>query len=292
MTPSNLCVAVLGTGALGTAVGQRLLGLGFNLRLFNRTPAKAALLTEAGGSAFPTAAEAIKGADYVLTLVTDARALRAVLFEAARARDCDWHARAFIDLGTHSPRDLAAIALDSANIGINLIEAPVTGSVHDALSGTLNFLVGGDVATVQEVRPFLETIGRAVYYFGPVGSGNTAKLALNLLVAAMAFGMGESIAMLRAAGLDNSLFLDALAHSPLSSPFYERLGHRYLQHDVATRFSLMNLEKDVIQARDRAAELGLRPVLASAMADALRALEPDVKQKDYSTLITALCNES
>ena len=279
-------IGLIGAGALGSAVARRLTDLNLKVRVFNRSPEKLIPLIRLGVAPCATALAATETAAILLTAVTDSAALDAVLFGAdgALARR-PRRQLTVIDIGTHAPAQLTALAEKVTGLGMNFVEAPVTGSVHDAVNGTLNFLVGGDAATVDLVRPFLETMGRNVYHMGPAGAGNTAKLAMNLLVAAMAFGMRESVAMLQASKLDPAKFFDALAGSGLRSPLYQRIGQRYLDGDFDARFSLSNLEKDIASARDRSAELGCPLPMAALMASLVKTIDPDIKAKDYSVLL-------
>lgn len=280
-------VALVGTGVLGSAVGRRLLALGIPLTVYNRTPDKALALGREGAVVAASPRAAAERADLVLTVVTETAALRQVLegpggILAAPGRPL------IIDLGTHDPARITALAAGLRETGSRLLEAPVTGSVHDAAHGTLNFLVGGEAADVAATRPFLETLGRQVFHLGPVGSGNTAKLALNLLVGVMTLGLGEALALLRAAGVPAAPFIEALDGSGLASPLYRRVGERYLAADHAPRFSLANLEKDIAFVRHHAHRLGLDPRAASLVAELVADVDPATKARDYSALVAWL----
>ncbi|MBV8049064.1 MAG: NAD(P)-dependent oxidoreductase [Paludibacterium sp.] len=281
-------VALIGCGAMGAALGQRLLARGWRLRVYNRSVGKTQPLSAAGASVHDSPRSAIDGAHWVLSVLTDSAALRAVLMGAEGVLAAPARGRCLIDLGTHFPAELVPLAAEAASRGWPLVEAPVTGSVHDASHGTLNFLVGGAAADVAWARPMLEALGRALFHLGPVGAGNTAKLALNLLVGLMAGGLGEAIALLRAHGLDVARFLVALDGSGLASPLYRRLGQRYLDGDHAPRFSLANLEKDLGWARRHAEASGLAPRLAPVLCDLLAQLPAEAKPLDYSALIRHL----
>ena len=123
---------------------------------------------------------------------------------------------------------------------------------------------------------------KIVRILGPVGTGNTAKLAMNLLVATMAWGLAESTAILETAQLDVAAFLDALAASGLASPLYQRLGERYLHGDFAPRFSLDNLEKDVSAICELSNRLGLQGRQSALLSDILAGVDPGLKSRDYS----------
>ncbi|AXE35910.1 NAD(P)-dependent oxidoreductase [Chromobacterium phragmitis] len=281
-------LALIGCGAMGTALGLRMLAQGWTLRVYNRSPERTRPLEAAGASAYRTPAEAASGADWVATVVTDSEALRGLLFSDGGIASAPALGRRLVDLGTHRPDRLADLGAESASRGWPLVEAPMTGSVHDASHGTLHFLVGGEEADVEWASPLLWALGRGVHHLGGLGAGNTAKLALNLLVGAMAGGLGEAVALLRARGLAVDSFLDALDGSGLASPLYRRLGQRYLDGDHAPRFSLGNLEKDLRWEWEHAERSGLKPRLAPALCQLLESLPQADKLRDYSWLITQL----
>ena len=279
-------VGILGTGVMGSTVGMRLLETGWSVTAYNRTHAKTDALAAAGARIVDTPYEIMQGSDVVLALLTNSHALDGLLFgpDGALARSTVRHL--IIDLATNDPVAVARTAERVQSAGSDFLEAPVTGSVHDASRGTLSFLCGGGQDTYERARPLLEQIGNRAFFMGSIGAGASAKLALNLLVGIMAEALGESIAMLEAERIDIGSFLQALDVSGLASPLYQRLGKRYVDNDFEARFSLKNLEKDMECFRDRTATLGLQPVLANAMVRHLRVMQPAAKKRDYSFLIT------
>lgn len=280
-------VAVLGAGVLGSAVVRRLVELGVHVRLYNRDRNKAQALQGPQVVVCDSPAGAVDGADLSLAVLTDTEALRQVV-ESPQGVLAGPRLPCFtlIDLSTHGPATLMPLVERWSGQGLAYVEAPVTGSVHDALHGRLNFLVGGAVAHVEATRPFLERLGHRAYHLGPIGSGSTAKLALNLLVGTMAWGLAEATAMLEAAQLDVEAFHDALASSGLASPLYQRLGQRYMSRDFQPRFSLANLEKDVVLINAEAHRLGLPGRQARLLGKVLAELSPETKAHDYSILVT------
>lgn len=284
-----MTVALLGAGALGTAIGLRLLERGVAVRAYNRHQERLTALLEKGATRHATPHDAAIGAEHVLCVLTDTQASENVLFGAGGVLETGpatlTSLRTIIDLGTHDPLALAELATRVECAGVCFVEAPVTGSTHDATHGTLNFLVGGTHEAVTAARPILSEIGRDVFHLGAVGAGSAAKLAMNQLVGTMAFALGESLAMLEARRLDVSMFLAALHGSGLTSPLYQRLGQRYLAQDFTPRFSLGNLGKDLNLARQLADQLGCTATLASGISDFIQQLDPSDQQQDYSLLV-------
>lgn len=278
-------IALIGCGAMGTPIGHRLIGLGYRLNVYNRSSGKTASLVSAGAQASATPLEAASSCDVIVSAVTDDAAVEDVLFSRFGALSAPGPARMVIELGTHCPLAVTRIAAQAAAQGVGFIEAPMTGSVHDARQGTLGFLVGASPENLELARPLLADMGKEVFHFGLPGTGNQAKLALNLLVGVMAHGLGEAIALLNAQQLSVPTFLAALDGSGLASPLYRRIGERHLQGDTVARFSLANLEKDMLLVRDRAQALGVSHAAASAVIGPLQDMDERVKQRDYSALI-------
>lgn len=286
---SRMTVALLGAGALGTAIGLRLLERGVTVRAYNRSQQRLAELLGRGATPHATPHDAAAGAEHVLCVLTDTQASENVLFGVGGVLEGGPtslpNLRTVIDLGTHEPTALTGLATRVEAREVSFVEAPVTGSTHDATHGTLNFLVGGSDDAVTAARPILAEIGRDVFHLGTVGAGSAAKLAMNQLVGTMAFALGESLAMLEARELDVPMFLSALRGSGLSSPLYQRLGQRYLTQDFTPRFSLGNLGKDLGLARRLAGQLGCTATLASGISAFIEQLDPSDHQQDYSLLV-------
>ena len=278
-------VALIGCGVMGTAIGHRLSALGYPLNVYNRTCAKTDTLVKLGATAKQTPQQAAQYADIVLTVVTDDVALNAVLLEPQGVLNNDYTVPLVIDFGTHNPIALSEIAYKVKEHKTLFVEAPLTGSVHDATQGTLSFLVGAEENALSLAKPFLEKLGQTVFHFGLPGSGSIAKLAMNLLIGAMTQGLSEAIAMLNAAHLNIADFLKALNNSGLSSPLYNLIGQRYLENDFAARFSLANLERDVTLARQHAHTLSINSLIASTLAKSFKAIDTQYKNLDYSALI-------
>lgn len=278
-------VAIIGTGIMGSALGHRLLDLGYPLDVFNRTGGKALPLEARGARVHPTPRRAAEDASIVLTAVTDAEALSAVLFGSDGIAATPAAGRLLIDVGTNDPVALSRHAAEAAAAGWRFVEAPMTGSVHDAQNGTLRFLVGATDADFVEAEPFLCRLGAAALHLGPVGRGSVAKLALNLLVGVMAKSLAEAVAVLNAARIDVAAFLTALDGSGLASPLYRRIGDRYLAGDFTARFSIANLQKDVHLLHRHATGAGLALPLCAALRDALEGIEEADRGRDYSRLL-------
>ncbi|MEU5939633.1 NAD(P)-binding domain-containing protein [Micromonospora sp. NPDC047548] len=204
-------IALLGTGTMGTAVGRRLLATGQRLTVWNRTPARTGSLVAAGARAAATPAEAVREADVVITMLTDATAVRAVLCGAdAAVLRPGTHLVEMSTIGPRAVRELAGLL----PAGVPLVDAPVAGSAGAAEAGRLVVLAGGEEAAVDRVAPVLERLGTVRRCGGP-GSGAALKLVLNTALVTAVTAVADALAVAGAVGADRRTAVEALATGPL-----------------------------------------------------------------------------
>ncbi|MFJ6194804.1 NAD(P)-dependent oxidoreductase [Micromonospora sp. NPDC092111] len=206
-------IALLGTGTMGTAIGRRLLATGQRLTVWNRTPARAGPLVAAGARAAATPAEAVRDADVVITMLSDAHAVRRVLFgtdPAATPLRPGTHLVEMSTIGPPAVRELAELL----PAGVRLVDAPVAGGAGAAEQGRLLVLAGGPEAAVDRVAPLLELLG-TVRRCGPAGSGAALKLVLNVALVTAVTAVADTLAVAEAVGVDRRTTVEALATGPL-----------------------------------------------------------------------------
>lgn len=238
-------VALLGTGLLGQAVAERLHATGHILSVYNRSPEKTIALRQRGIGIAPNAAAALTTADVVLLLLSDAMAIRAVLFDPATSRAID--GRTIIQMGTIGPSESCSIQQEIERLGGRYMEAPVLGSIAEAKAGTLLIMVGASPEHYAEWAPLLHALGSDVRLIGSVGKAAVLKLALNQLIAAEMAAFALSLGLVRQGGVDVEHFMTVLRKSALYAPMYDkklpRLAERnYEQPNFSTRHLLKDVE--------------------------------------------------
>ncbi|MEV0171255.1 NAD(P)-dependent oxidoreductase [Streptomyces sp. NPDC050803] len=201
-------IAFLGLGHMGAPMARRLLAAGHPLTVWNRTAAKAGPLVAEGASAAASPADAVRGADVVITMLAGPDALAAVADEAVPALRPGAHWIEMSTVGPDAVRDLAARLATT----VNLVDAPVMGSTDRAATGELRILAGGDTDAVREV---LARLGEVVPA-GGLGSGAALKLVVNAAVIGGVALVAESLRLADALGLDDAVARRALADSPLA----------------------------------------------------------------------------
>ena len=202
----------IGIGKMGAAMAARLLAAGYRLSVFNRTRAKLRVLGEAGAEIAASPAEVAARADIVFLCLSDGDAVEAVVFGEAGVAAGGGAGKLLVDCSSISPaatRRMAERLQDLA--GMHWVDAPVSGGVEGARRGTLIFVLGGEPAPLERVRPLLDVLGKQATRLGPVGSGQAAKLCNQAIVSANLAAIAEAIGLARAAGVGAERLPRALA---------------------------------------------------------------------------------
>jgi 3-hydroxyisobutyrate dehydrogenase-like beta-hydroxyacid dehydrogenase len=240
-------VSVVGLGRMGRAMAVRLHERGLEVAVHNRTRERAeALAGEIGAEVADTAREAAAAAPFVLTCLADDAALRTVCEgdEGLLAGiDAD---TVLLETSTVAPATMEWLAESVQPTGATVLDAPVSGSVTSVQSGTLVFLVGGDAAAVDRVRPVLDALSREVILLGDVGAGAATKLAVNAVVHALNVSLSEALVLTERAGVPREAAYDAIAASAAGAPFVGYKRGAFLDPEATpAAFALDLVAKDL-----------------------------------------------
>jgi 3-hydroxyisobutyrate dehydrogenase len=189
-------VGVAGLGAMGAAIAARLIEVGHQVTVWNRTADKAKPLAEAGAKVASSPAEVAAASEVVITILTDGKAIEDVYNGANGLLSGDVKGKLFIEMSTVAPKVETDLAPKVRGKGAALVECPVGGSTAPARKGELLGLMGAEQADADRARPVLEQLCRKIEHCGPVGAGAAIKLSINLplMVAWQAYGEAFSIA--------------------------------------------------------------------------------------------------
>jgi 3-hydroxyisobutyrate dehydrogenase len=278
-------VAVLGLGAMGHAIAARLLGAGHELSVWNRTPGRDEELVAGGARRAGSAAEAVRNAEVVITMLTDPPALEAVLFGPDGAAQAIPESATLIDMSTVGPTEIASVAERVAPVAV--IDAPVLGSVPSVESGTLVILVGGDRAVFDRHSELLALLGTPIY-LGPSGSGALLKLVNNAASTATLVALGELLALTDRFGVGTDVVLQSLEAGPLAS-LIERWRPRLKGESQSSYFRLALARKDLAIAFDEAEREGTELAVAeTAAARCDEAIEDGLGDEDFGAIVPFL----
>lgn len=255
-------VALLGTGIMGAGMATNIAKAGIPLRVWNRSREKAEPLAEVGATVASTPAEAVRGADIVVTMLFDADSVAATMEQAREglAAGTIWVQQSTV--GVEGADRLGLLAQD---LGVVYVDAPVLGTRKPAEDGALVVLASGPPEAKGQVAPVFDAIGSRTSWLGPAGAGSRLKLAANAWVLIVVEGIAESLALTRAFGLDPQVFLDAVAGGAMDAPYVQLKGSSMLKGDFAPAFGLASATKDadLIVDAARASDLELAVVEAA-----------------------------
>jgi len=206
-------IGVAGIGNMGSNIGARLMEVGHTLTVWNRTAEKTKPLAAAGAGVAKTPAELTSAVEVVISLLIDSAAIEAVYHGPLGLLAGDTKGKLFIEMSTVPPQAQVALADKVRASGAAFVECPVGGSVIPARAGKLLGLMGAEPADATRARPILEQMCRRVMHAGPVGSGETLKLAVNLPLMIYWQALGEQLALCRPLKIDPAELLDFLAET-------------------------------------------------------------------------------
>jgi 3-hydroxyisobutyrate dehydrogenase len=247
-------VAVLGIGAMGHAMATSMLRAGIPTIVWNRSPAPTRDLAELGADVAETPADAARRAAIVITMVTDTDAVIAIARDqgmlAALAPGAVWAQMSTIGV-TGIERVAAMVAAERPEV--TLLDAPVSGSWEPAERGQLTIFASGPEAARPRVASLFDALGHRTIWVGAVGAGSRLKLVNNTLVAFAAEGVANAAALAGRLGLKTETVIQALAGSPLVSPWQVAKLQRIATGEFSAQFALSLALKDVrlaLQAAD------------------------------------------
>lgn len=203
-------IAFVGLGQMGRPMSGHLAKAGHAIRAFDASAETlATVAAEIGATACASAAEAAKGADILITMLPDGKAVRAVLVDAGAAAALP-RTSVVIDMSSSDPVGTRTLGADLAAQGQTLIDAPVSGGVTRAKTAQLSIMAGGDAAVIESMRPLLEVMGNRIFLTGPLGSGHAMKALNNYVSAAGLAAVCEALVVGRAFGLDPAAMNEVL----------------------------------------------------------------------------------
>jgi 3-hydroxyisobutyrate dehydrogenase/2-hydroxy-3-oxopropionate reductase len=236
----------LGLGIMGYPMARHLLAAGHRVALWSHTASKASELAAHGdGLACATPREVAGNADIIFLCVGDTDMSAKVtlgengLIEGLRP------GAVVADCSTVAPSYARRAAATLAEKGAHFLDAPVTGSKPGAEGATLTFMVGGDKAVYEKVKPFMELMGKRFYYCGATGLGLHAKLSQNLILSNLLQAFNEGMVLATKAGVDPELMLDILDNSAARSGLVSFKAPYVFRRDFSTNFSTRWMHKDI-----------------------------------------------
>ncbi|MFF8312765.1 NAD(P)-dependent oxidoreductase [Streptomyces lydicus] len=272
-TSSPLSVAVLGTGIMGAAMARNLARAGLDVRVWNRTRARAEPLAADGARVTDTPAQAVDGAAVVLTMLLDGDAVLAAMRQAAPslAAGALW-----IQSSTVGTEGFAPLVRLAGEHRLRFVDAPVLGTKEPAEKGELTVLAAGPQDVRERAGQVFDIIGSRTQWIGEdaeSGAASRLKLVVNTWVLTVISGTGEVLGLAEGLGVDPRDFLSAVSGGALDLPYLRLKSETILSGNYPPSFTVSAARKDSRLITEAAREAGVRVDLATAAAERFRRAE-------------------
>jgi 3-hydroxyisobutyrate dehydrogenase-like beta-hydroxyacid dehydrogenase len=291
-----MTVAVLGLGAMGTAIARRLAEAGIDLVVYNRSPGPAREFGERGVRVVNSPREAAGEAQLVITMLSDGAAVEAVLlgYDGVLSRDGAAGAPStVVDMSTIDVPTSRRVAARAEETGVAYLRAPVSGNPGVVVAGNLTILASGDQEAFEASRRVLEAIGPTVFYLGDGEQARVMKLALNLMVGGTTQLLAEALVMGEGNGLERAQMLEVMGASAVGSPLVKYKSAALAADDYSPTFSTTGMHKDLRLAVECANGAGVPvPVTATVLQLLQACIGSGMGGLDFAVLVARLQREA
>ncbi|MBS1844721.1 MAG: NAD(P)-dependent oxidoreductase [Actinobacteria bacterium] len=263
-------VAFVGIGRMGLPMAGNVLRAGHDLTVFNRTASRCDPLRDDGATVSTTAAEVVRDAEVLVTMLADPAAVEDLLESEEGILADAPEGLVWLEMSTVGPTAARRFHDRAADAGVKMLDAPVSGSTAVAEAAALVSMVGGDAAALERARPVLEAMTKAHFHLGPSGAGAAMKLGVNVIIAANAVAISEALVMAEDADIDRAAAYDVIAAGAVASPFVDYKRGAFLDPDgTPPAFALDLMRKDLKLALEQG-EAARTPLFgATASAEAM-----------------------
>ena len=280
----------LGLGLMGYPMARNLLRAGHEVAVWSHTAGKARKLAADEKARFcETPMEVAENADCIFLCVGDTEMSKEVLLGPSGIIAGVRSGSVVADCSTVSPSESRKIGSALQKKGVAFLDAPMTGSTPGAEKGNLTFMIGGDRAVFESIKPYLEPMGKKLYYCGGPGMGLQAKLTQNLILGNILMAFNEGMVLATKGGVDPKLMLEILDNSAAKSGLIAYKAPFVFNRDFTTNFSVKWMDKDIGLVLDSGKELGV-PLLLTALTRQLyqTAIAAGLGDDDFCSTIKVL----
>jgi 2-hydroxy-3-oxopropionate reductase len=282
-------VGIVGLGFMGQAFTANLLRAGFTLRGFDLDKRRMDEFKNQGGIPVSAAAEAARGARWVLTSLPNSAIVREAVLSPGGVAEGAERGLLVADASTSRPEDSISLGEELARRGIRFLDASVSGTSTMAWKKDLVVIAGGSTEDFEAGRPLFDGFAKRAYHMGPVGSGALAKLILNLVLACNRLGLAEGLVLGMKARMNMESLLAALKDGAAGSKTMDQKGERMIKGDYTPESHLTTSYKDVALMLEQGRRLGAPMFLTSVFAQVVQmGIENGFAQSDPACIVEIL----
>lgn len=278
-------VAVLGTGYMGAPMARNIADAGHTVRVWNRSRARAEPLADAGATVADTPAEAVDGADIVITMLSDGPVVAEVIDAAAGRLGADV---VWLQMSTVGDAWSGTLAARATDLGVTYVDAPVLGTKKPAEDGSLVVLAAGADDVRDRVAPIFDAVGSRTLWLDGVGRASRLKLVINAWIAALTAALAESVALAEHLDVDPRQFLDAIDGGAVGAPYAQIKGPMMIAGEYPTSFPVRLAHKDVGLVLDAAGDTLPLRVAEAVAAQFSAAIDAGAGEDDMAAVRRAL----
>ncbi|MBM7693629.1 3-hydroxyisobutyrate dehydrogenase/glyoxylate/succinic semialdehyde reductase [Peribacillus deserti] len=238
-------IGFIGLGIMGSRMANNLLKNGYKVILYNRSKAKADPLLKEGAIWADSPRQVAQQADIIFTMLANPQVVESAALGKDGFLDEFPEGRLWVDCSTVDPSFTRKMAEEASRRHIRFLDAPVAGSKIPAEKGELVFLVGGNKEDLEEARPMMELMGKAIQHQGENGKGSSMKLVVNLMLAQSMAAFSEALTLGESMGLDKETVMNTLLGGVTAAPFLNSKRDKLLYGDYGAEFPLEHLQKDL-----------------------------------------------
>jgi 2-hydroxy-3-oxopropionate reductase len=260
------CVGIVGLGFMGQAFTANLLRAGFILQGFDIDAVRMKEFEVQGGTPVSSAAEAARGAHWVLTSLPNSTVVREAVLGPGGVAEGAEKGLLLVDTTTSRPEDSVGLGAELARRGIRFLDAAVSGTSTMARAKDLVVIAGGEPEDFEACRSLFDGFTKAAYHMGPVGTGALAKLIINLVLACNRLGLAEGLVLGMKAGLNMESLMAALKDGAAGSKAMDQKGERMIKANYTPESHLTTSLKDVRLMLEQGQHFGVPMFLTSIFA--------------------------
>lgn len=273
-------IGFIGLGIMGKPMAMNLLKAGYSLTVYDIRPEPVKEVVAAGAEEGRCSEDVAKKSEVIITMLPNSPEVKEAVLGQHGVLDGAKSGTILIDMSSIAPLVSKEVAAKAAEKGVEMLDAPVSGGEPKAIDGTLSIMVGGKKEIFDQVEDILKVMGASVVLVGDIGSGNTTKLANQIIVALNIAAMGEAMVLATKAGVDPEKVYQAIRGGLAGSTVLDAKVPLALEGNFKPGFRIELHIKDLQNALDTAQELGVSVPLANGVMEVMRALKADGKAGD------------
>jgi 2-hydroxy-3-oxopropionate reductase len=273
-------IGFIGLGVMGKPMAKNLLKAGYSLIVYDIRPEPVKELVEAGAQQGNSSKDVAEKSEVTITMLPNSPEVKEAVLGKDGVLEGARPGTILIDMSSIAPLVSKEVSVKLQEKGVQMLDAPVSGGEPKAIDGTLSIMVGGPAEVFEQVEDILKVMGSSAVLVGDIGSGNTTKLANQIIVALNIAAMSEAMVLATKAGVQPSKVYQAIRGGLAGSTVLDAKVPLALKRNFKPGFRIELHIKDLANALDTAHELGVPVPLASQVMEVMQALRVDGKAKD------------